>query len=196
MEIKKAEFLVSASKFMECPKLNVPEVALIWRSNVWKSSLINMLTWVNWLAKSSNKPWKTQLLNYFMIDDNWCLVDLPWYWYAKTGVQNKIWWMDMMQRYFTQRRWLKRVFVLIDGNVPPQQIDLEFMSTLQNDQVLFDLIITKIDKVKQKDLNIFLKDLKQELALRIQIDVNVFLISNVKKIWKLELLNYINTLIN
>lgn len=195
METNNAVFLTSASKYQECPNLSIPIFAFIWRSNVWKSSLINMLTWIKWLARASNKPGKTQLINYFIIDESWVLVDLPWYWYAKVWVQKKIWWMDELQKYFTKTKWLKNIFVLLDWSIWIQNIDMEFIQTLFEVWLSFDLVVTKIDKSNQKNLAIFFQNLQKELLKRNINDINVFPVSNTKKIWKNEILDYIKKLI-
>lgn len=152
MQITSAEFIKSASKLSECPPAEYPEFALVGRSNVGKSSLINMLTQRKQLAKASVTPGKTQLLNYFLINKNWYLVDLPGYGYAKYSKTKRIDWMDTMQEFLTQRSSLKTVFILIDGSIEPQAIDFDFMQVLQEEQIPFEIIVTKTDKVNQKDL--------------------------------------------
>ncbi len=152
MIITSAQFIKSASKLSECPPAEYPEFALVGRSNVWKSSLINMLTQRKQLAKSSVTPGKTQLLNYFLINKSRYLVDLPGYWYAKYSKKQRIDWMDTMQEFLTQRPSLKVVFVLVDWSIQPQTIDFEFMKVLKEDQIPFEIIITKTDKSNQKDL--------------------------------------------
>ena len=152
MQITSAQFIKSASKLSECPPAEYPEFALVGRSNVWKSSLINMLTQRKQLAKSSVTPGKTQLLNYFLINKSRYLVDLPGYWYAKYSKKQRIDWMDTMQEFLTQRPSLKVVFVLVDWSIQPQTIDFEFMKVLKEDQIPFEIIITKTDKSNQKDL--------------------------------------------
>jgi GTP-binding protein len=136
------------------------------------------------IAKSSNKPGKTQLINYFDISTdsgkNWYMVDLPGYGYAKASTQDRIKWMDTMYDYLTQRESLKRIFVLIDGKIPPQKIDLEFVMELVDEEIPFDIIITKIDKTKQKDLNKNIKAFKQELTSRKIAMPEFFLSSGLK----------------
>lgn len=153
IQITSAEFIKSASKLSECPPAQYPEFALVGRSNVGKSSLINMITQRKKLAKASVTPGKTQLLNYFLINKNWYLVDLPGYGYAKYSKTKRIDWMDTMQEYLTQRPSLKTVFVLIDGSIEPQTIDFDFMEVLKEEHVPFEIVITKTDKVNQKDLH-------------------------------------------
>ncbi len=150
--ITSAQFIKSASKFSECPPAQYPEFALVGRSNVGKSSLINMLTQRKQLAKASVTPGKTQLLNYFLINESRYLVDLPGYGYAKYSKTKRIDWMDTMQEYLTKRESLKKVFILVDGSIPPQDIDFDFMDVLTEDQISFEIIVTKTDKTNQKEL--------------------------------------------
>jgi len=152
MIVTSAEFIKSASKLSECPPAEYPEFALVGRSNVWKSSLINMITQRKNLAKSSVTPGKTQLLNYFLINKNRYLVDLPWYGYARYSKAKRIDWMDTMQEYLTQRTSLKTIFVLVDWSISPQNIDFEFIEALKENQIPFEIISTKTDKTNQKDL--------------------------------------------
>lgn len=153
MQITSADFIKSASKLSECPPAQYPEFALVGRSNVGKSSLINMITQRKQLAKSSVTPGKTQLLNYFLINKTRFLVDLPGYGYAKYSKKQRIDWMDTMQEFLTQRESLKTIFVLIDGSIEPQSIDFEFMQVLKEEQIPFEIVVTKTDKVNQKDLH-------------------------------------------
>lgn len=192
MEIKKVVFIKSATSIQDSPIADLPEFALIWRSNVWKSTLINMITWIKDLAKASNKPGKTQLMNFFCIDESWNLVDLPWYGYAKTWTKDKVVWMDTMQRYFMQRKTLAKVFVLIDINIPVQKLDMDFVQELDHNDIPFDIIVTKMDKSNQKDLHKNISELRQELKLRFRIIPNIFLTSSIKKYWREELLDYID----
>ncbi len=152
MQIASAQFIKSASKLSECPVAHFPEFALVGRSNVGKSSLINMITQRKQLAKASVNPGKTQLLNYFLINESRYLVDLPGYGYAKYSKSQRIDWMDTMQEYLNNRPTLKTVFLLIDWSIPPQDIDFDFMQVLTEDQIPFEIIITKTDKSNQKEL--------------------------------------------
>lgn len=184
--ITKVDFLKSVAKVSECPKDNLPEVAVIWRSNVWKSSLINLLMQKT-VAKASDKPWKTQLINYFLVNDSWYLVDLPWYGYAKSSLENRRKWIDETYKYFITRKPL--VLLLIDWSIPPQNIDLEFMQELQNENLDFIIVVTKIDKASQKEVSKNMNLLKKELSI-----LNfpeIFLTSSVKKRWSEALLQYI-----
>jgi GTP-binding protein len=154
--IRKASFLVSNTDPKKCPKPDRAEIAFIGRSNVGKSSLINMLTGVKELAKTSQKPGKTQLINHFMIDDRWYLVDLPGYGFAKVSKDKKVKWEKMISTYLTTRKNLCGVFVLIDSRLEPQTIDLEFLSWCGEEGVPFAVAFTKADKQSksQTDRNV------------------------------------------
>jgi GTP-binding protein len=146
MKIKSAEFELSAPDLRSCPKWALPEFAFIGRSNVGKSSLINLLTGNRKLAKVSDTPGKTQLINFFVINGAWCVVDLPGYGYAKVGKQRRLEFNDAVADFLAGRRNLRCVFVLIDSRLPPQPIDVEFLRWLESSGVTFALIFTKIDK--------------------------------------------------
>lgn len=147
MEIKKAEFTISSSKLSQCPKENKAEVAFIGRSNVGKSSLINMLTGRKTLAKTSATPGKTLLINHFNINDSWYLVDLPGYGFAKRSKKTQEELTKMISSYILYREQLINVFLLIDIRHAPQKIDLEFMEWLGVNGVPFSIVFTKADKV-------------------------------------------------
>ncbi|TFV93527.1 YihA family ribosome biogenesis GTP-binding protein [Algoriphagus kandeliae] len=151
--IKKAEFVVSNSDPSKCPKPERAEIAFIGRSNVGKSSLINMITGKKDLAKTSQKPGKTQLINHFMINDQWFLVDLPGYGFAKVNVKVKEGWGNMIKTYLTKRSNLCGVFVLIDSRLEPQKIDLEFLLWCGVNGVPAALIFTKADKQSKTKTN-------------------------------------------
>jgi len=153
MKIKTADFVISNSDVSKCPKEQLPEYAFIGRSNVGKSSLINMLTDRNKLAKISGKPGKTQLINHFKINENWFLVDLPGYGYAKVSKTIKQTFQSFIKNYFLQREQLICSFVLIDSRLEPQKIDLEFMQFLGENGIPFCIIFTKSDKLKLNQLN-------------------------------------------
>ncbi len=146
MQIKSAVFNMSARDLQSCPDWNRPEFAFIGRSNVGKSSMINMLTNKDALAKVSATPGKTQLLNFFVINETWSLVDLPGYGYAKVAKSEKINFNESVGDYIEQRENLRLIFVLIDSRLPPQQIDLDFINWLAGCVVPFVLIFTKADK--------------------------------------------------
>ncbi|HLW20253.1 MAG TPA: ribosome biogenesis GTP-binding protein YihA/YsxC [Cyclobacteriaceae bacterium] len=145
--IKKAEFLISNTDYKKCPSPNKPEFAFIGRSNVGKSSLINMLTNNKNLAKTSGTPGKTQLINHFGIDDRWYMVDLPGYGFAKVGKSLKSSWESMIKGYLTSRENLVATFVLIDCRLAPQKIDLEFILWCAENEVPIVLAFTKADKL-------------------------------------------------
>lgn len=145
--IKKAVFSVSNSDYTKCPKTDKPEIAFIGRSNVGKSSLINMLVGIKDLAKTSGKPGKTQLINHFEIDGRWYMVDLPGYGYAVVSKSMKSSWEKMIRGYLTNRENLIAVMVLIDSRLEPQKIDLEFITWCGEHDVPFVLAFTKADKL-------------------------------------------------
>ncbi len=146
IEIKKSEFIKSSSDHAQCPPALIPEFAFIGRSNVGKSSLINMLTGRNKLAKVSSKPGKTQLINHFLIDDTWHLVDLPGYGWAKVSKTEKEKWGAMIHDYIKERENLINLFVLVDSRLAPQPIDIEFINWLGEEQIPFSIVFTKADK--------------------------------------------------
>jgi len=153
MKIKSAHFIISNADVAKCPKDPIPEYAFIGRSNVGKSSLINMLTHKKALAKTSGKPGKTQLINHFKINDNWFLVDLPGYGYARTSKKDKKKFQKYITTYFEKREQLVCAFVLIDIRHEPQQIDLDFLEWLGVHSIPFCLIFTKADKLKPQAIN-------------------------------------------
>jgi GTP-binding protein len=152
MKIKTAEFLVSNTEVGKCPDSSLPEYAFIGRSNVGKSSLINMLTERKSLAKTSGRPGKTQLINHFLINKNWHLVDLPGYGYARVSKSTKKTFQKFITAYFEQRKQMLCAFVLIDSRHEPQAIDLEFMKWMGERGIPFYIIFTKADKLKPKAL--------------------------------------------
>ncbi|MGW8123892.1 ribosome biogenesis GTP-binding protein YihA/YsxC [Roseivirga echinicomitans] len=141
-----ASFVISNTDHNLCPAPDKPEFAFIGRSNVGKSSLINMLTQKKNLAKTSGRPGKTQLINHFIIDEQWYLVDLPGYGYAKTSKSNRVAWSIMIEKYLMERQNLQMVFVLIDSRLEPQKIDIEFVTWLGEAGIPLGLIFTKADK--------------------------------------------------
>jgi GTP-binding protein len=164
MKISSAIFSISSPNYKKCPADGRPEYAFIGRSNVGKSSLINMLTGVKGLAKTSGRPGKTQLINHFLINNEWYLVDLPGYGYARTSKTSRSQWGTMMRDYFLHREALTNVFVLIDSRIPPQRIDLEFISFLGTNGVPLALVFTKTDKEKQREVMANIKAMKQVLS--------------------------------
>ena len=150
MKIKSADFVMSNSNVANCPREHLPEYAFIGRSNVGKSSLINMLTLRKGLAKTSGRPGKTQLINHFRINENWFLVDLPGYGYARVSKSDKRTFQKYITDYFLERPQLVCAFILIDIRHEPQKIDLEFMEWMGENQIPFCIIFTKADKLRPK----------------------------------------------
>lgn len=157
MEIKEARFLMSNTDVAKCPRPDKPEYAFIGRSNVGKSSLINMLTNKKSLAKISGKPGKTRLINHFLINNEWYLVDLPGYGFAKVPKSERLKWEKLLKRYILQRENLYCLFVLIDSRHSAQKVDLEFMEWLGVSEIPFSIIFTKTDKLKPEELEANLK---------------------------------------
>jgi len=166
MKIKSAEFVISNTDVSKCPQGGLPEYAFIGRSNVGKSSLINMLTGHKGLAMTSSKPGKTLLINHFIIDKKWYLVDLPGYGYAQRSqkVQGQI--SSIIERYVMQREQLTSLFVLVDSRLKPQKIDLDFITWLGENGVPFGIIFTKVDKLSKakvdENVQAFLDTLREE----------------------------------
>jgi GTP-binding protein len=149
MEVKKATYIISSPSYDMCPAPSLPEVAFIGRSNVGKSSLINMLSNKKELAKVSASPGKTQMINHFIINDNMYWVDLPGYGFAKVSKQNRNAWKKMIMDYLEKRENLATVFVLIDSRVKPQELDISFINSLGEKGIAFNLVFTKVDKNTQ-----------------------------------------------
>lgn len=190
----KPEFIKSAAKWQDCPEPNLPEYAFIGRSNVGKSSLINMLTERKSLAKTSGTPGKTQLLNVFLMQQSWYLTDLPGYGYAKVSKKKRGEFDKMITSYLTKRPNLVNTFVLIDCRIPAQKIDLEFMIRLGEDQIPFSIVFTKIDKISSAALQKALLNYKKEMLKSWEFMPQVFTTSAESKLGRLELLNYIGSL--
>ena len=150
--ITSSKFVSSHSRVAQCPKGRRPEFAFIGRSNVGKSSLINMLTSRKELAHTSGKPGKTQLINYYLINGSWFLTDLPGYGYALRSKKTRAKWENRTENYFRTREQMVCAFVLVDSGIPPQQIDLDFVNWLGEHGVPFVLVFTKSDRKKSRDL--------------------------------------------
>ncbi len=163
MKINNAEYMGSFPKESLCPKTGFPEYAFIGRSNVGKSSLINMLTDRISLARVSKTPGKTQSLNFYLVDEEWYIVDLPGYGYAKISKNKRADWEKMIQIYLMHRETLMSAMVLIDSNIPPQLIDIEFINWLGQEQVPFVIVFTKADRLKKNALNANIQRFKNEL---------------------------------
>ena len=191
MQIKSAEFTVSSARIDQCPNSNLPEYAFIGRSNVGKSSLINMLTGKGKLAKTSATPGKTILINHFVINGEWYLVDLPGYGYAKRSKKDTEKFEHMITTYILDREQMTNLFLLIDVRHEPQQIDLEFMEWLGENGVPFSIVFTKADKVSKAKLNgnvmHYLTELKKQWE-----ELPPYLVtSSETKMGREEILNYI-----
>jgi GTP-binding protein len=190
----KPEFIKSAPKWNDCPEPTMPEYAFIGRSNVGKSSLINMLAERKDLAKTSGTPGKTQLINIFQMQESWYLADLPGYGYAKVSKAKRAVFEKMITNYLTQRSNLVNTFVLIDCRIPPQKIDLEFMEWLGENQVPFSIVFTKIDKISSAALQKALLNYKKEMLKNWESMPHIFVTSASGKTGRMELLNYISSL--
>jgi len=191
MKIKKAEFVISNTDLDKCPKPDKPEYAFIGRSNVGKSSLINMLTERTKLAKTSSRPGKTQLINHFLINKSWYLVDLPGYGWAQVSKSLKEKWQQMIKDYLTKRENLYCVFVLIDSRIPSQKIDIEFVNWLGEKQIPLALIFTKADKHNSPKIKSNITEFKDHL-LKTWDELPVsFVSSAAKKVGQKEILAYI-----
>ncbi len=192
MIVKKAIFKQSASSIFGCPKPTLPEFAFIGRSNVGKSSLINMLCDNNKLAKTSATPGKTQLINHFIINDNWYIVDLPGYGFAKTSksIRDKI--ETIIYDYCKKRESLVCLFILLDSRLPLQQIDKEFMLWCGKNQIPFSIIYTKADKNSKAELTKNIKNIEKELLKFLTEVPNSFISSSEKKAGKEEILDFIH----
>ncbi len=196
MEIKKAVFKQSASSIFGCPKPTLQEYAFIGRSNVGKSSLINMLCNNNKLAKVSATPGKTQLINHFIINDSWYLVDLPGYGFAKTSKDNRAKFETIIYDYCKKRETLVCLFILIDSRLPLQRIDFEFMSWCGENEIPFSIIYTKADKNSKSELARNIKSIETELLKEWEEMPNTFITSAEKKAGKEEVLEFIQFQIN
>ncbi|MCF8273581.1 MAG: ribosome biogenesis GTP-binding protein YihA/YsxC [Flavobacteriaceae bacterium] len=194
MLVKSAEFVMSNSDVAKCPKNRMPEYAFIGRSNVGKSSLINMLTNKKSLAKTSGKPGKTQLINHFLINKNWYLVDLPGYGYAKVSKSSKQTFQKFITQYFSLREQLVSAFVLVDIRHDPQLIDLEFMQWLGENGVPFSIVFTKADKLKPKAIENHIESYKSVLLETWEDMPKYFVTSSSKDIGKEDVLGYIEGL--
>lgn len=192
MKIKSAEFVISNTDVFKCPEDNLPEYAFIGRSNVGKSSLINMLTNHKKLAKTSGKPGKTQLINHFIINENWFLVDLPGYGYAKVSKDKRKTFQEFIKDYFNTRKQLVCSFVLVDSRLEPQKTDLEFMAYLGENGIPFCIVFTKTDKLNKSTLPKNIKNYKKVLLETWEELPPYFISSATNKAGKEEILDYID----
>lgn len=194
MKINTAEFVISNSEVSRCPDSKLPEYAFIGRSNVGKSSLINMITGRKSLAKTSGRPGKTQLINHFLINGTWHLVDLPGYGYAKVSKSAKKTFQKFITAYFEKREQMLCAFVLIDCRHEPQPIDMEFMQWLGEHQVPFCIIFTKADKLKPKALERNVDFYKTEMLQTWTEMPQYFVSSSESGMGKDEILGYIDSI--
>ncbi|MDD3458077.1 MAG: ribosome biogenesis GTP-binding protein YihA/YsxC [Weeksellaceae bacterium] len=187
------EFIKSATKWQDCPEPTLPEYAFIGRSNVGKSSLINMLAERKGLAKTSGTPGKTQLLNVFLMQKSWYLTDLPGYGYARVSKKKRSEFDKMITSYLLNRPNLVNTFVLVDCRISPQKIDLDFMAWLGENQIPFSIVYTKIDKISSSELQKAMQVYKKEMLKSWEFMPQVFTTSSQSKIGRMELLNYIGS---
>lgn len=191
MKINTATFVISNTDVSRCPTERVPEYAFIGRSNVGKSSLINMLSNHKKLAKTSGKPGKTQLINHFKINDTWFLVDLPGYGYAQVSKTKRKSFQSFIKDYFLQREQLVCTFVLVDSRHDPQKIDLEFMEFLGENGIPFAIIFTKTDKLGSSTLNKNITKYKKDILKTWEAVPTHFITSSETEMGKDEVLNFI-----
>ena len=194
MEITSAEFVISNTDVKKCPAGIFPEYAFIGRSNVGKSSLINMLTARKGLAMTSATPGKTMLINHFLINKNWYLVDLPGYGYARRGQKGKDQIRTIIEDYILEREQMTNLFVLIDSRLEPQNIDLEFMEWLGENGIPFSIIFTKADKLKGGRLKMNVNAYLRELSKQWEEPPPYFISSSENRTGRTEILNYIENI--
>ena len=194
MKIKSADFVMSNSNVTNAPKDRIPEYAFIGRSNVGKSSLINMLMERKDLAKISGKPGKTQLINHFKINESWFLVDLPGYGYAQVSKKKRVIFQYFIENYFKEREQLVCTFVLVDCRHDPQKIDLEFMQFLGENQLPFCIIFTKADKLGSSKINKQITSYKKKLLNYWESLPQSFLTSSSTSLGRKEVLDFIENI--
>ena len=194
MEITNAEFVISNTDVKKCPAGIFPEYAFIGRSNVGKSSLINMLTGRKGLAMTSATPGKTMLINHFLINNSWYIVDLPGYGYARRGQKGKTQIQRIIEDYILEREQMTKLFLLIDSRLDPQTIDLEFMEWLGEHGVPFSIVFTKGDKLKGGRLNINIQQYLKKLKEQWEELPPYFVTSSENRMGKKELLDYIESI--
>lgn len=194
MDITSAEFVISNTDVQKCPAGTLPEYAFIGRSNVGKSSLINMLTGRKGLAMTSATPGKTMLINHFLINKNWYIVDLPGYGYARRGIKGQEQIQRIIEDYILEREQMTNLFVLIDSRLAPQSIDLEFFEWLGENGVPFSIVFTKADKLKGGRLNINISQYLKQLKEQWEELPPYFITSSENRLGREELLNYIESI--
>ena len=190
--IKNAKFIISSTDYKKCPQPTLPEYAFIGRSNVGKSSLINSIVNQKNLAKVSSKPGKTQLINHFLINDKWYLVDLPGFGYAKISKNQRQEFQKMTNNYLSYRENLMCLFVLIDLRLKPQTIDQNFMQWLAIAKIPFKIVFTKSDKVNKNSVTKNIKKYKEYMRKEWEEIPEIFITSSLKKTGLIEIENFIN----
>ena len=193
MKIESAEFVMSSTDWRKCPLSQNPEFAFIGRSNVGKSSLINLLVEKKKLAKTSSTPGKTQTINHFVVNGEWNLVDLPGYGYASASQSSRYAWGKMIEQYLINRDNLYCTFVLLDARLTPQKIDFEFITWIGEQQLPIAIILTKSDKLKQQDLARSRKTIEAKLLEQWEELPQLFVTSAEKKTGRKEVLEFIST---
>jgi GTP-binding protein len=191
MVINSSVYVISSPDYTQCPKPDRPEYAFIGRSNVGKSSLINMIVNNEKLAKTSGTPGKTQLINHFSINNEWYLVDLPGYGFAKVSLANRKKWEKMIEDYLRKRENLVNVFILIDSRHSPQKNDLEFVDKLGKWEIPFCLVFTKADKENQRTVAKNVKDFLDKMRITWQFLPQHFVTSTIKKMGRDKILDLI-----
>lgn len=186
-----ARFISSSPDYDKCPPPVMPEYAFIGRSNVGKSSLINMITGQKMLAKISSTPGKTRLINHFLIDESWYLVDLPGYGYAKTSRSNRKQWEESIEKYLKMRKNLMSSFILLDSRLPLQENDRNMINWFGENQMAFNILLTKSDKLTINQLNANLAAIRRELAESWEELPGIILTSAKTKKGREEILAYI-----
>jgi GTP-binding protein len=192
MEIKSTVYTGSYGKLENCPTDGKPEFAFIGRSNVGKSSLINMLCGRKELARVSQKPGKTQSINFYTINDDWHLVDLPGYGYARTSKTNRSAFGEMLRTYLTKSSKLVTAFVLIDSNIPPQRLDIEFITFLGKNAVPFSIVFTKADRIKPNELAKNTAAFKREMFKMFDESPNYFVSSAERSTGRDDILQFVD----
>jgi GTP-binding protein len=191
MKIKTTVFVGSSSAYTQCPQASMPELALIGRSNVGKSSLLNMLLGRKQLAKISSRPGKTQLINHFLVNDTWHIVDLPGYGWAQAGKTKKQQWAKMVKAYFLNRKQLSFVLVLVDARHQPQELDIVLINWLGEHQIPFFILLTKADKNSKQQVSKNLAMLRRVLSNDWEVLPQVFVTSSRDRTGREELLHCI-----
>lgn len=196
MHIEQATFISSSTTYNQCPPPDKPEIALIGRSNVGKSSLINMLMEKKKLAKTSATPGKTQLINHFLVNETYYLVDLPGYGWARVSQSKRAGWTTMITQYLLHRKNLISVFVLVDIRLTPQKIDLEFIQWLSQNHLPFSIVLTKADKLSKQQVLRQVNNFEQTIASLAGPMVHYFVTSSTSQVGRAAIITYIQNLVN